>query len=95
MRSLHSNASCPDFSSQICDAYKSAKLKCLLHSATSYASFFQVGDEVAKGDTLVTLEAMKMEVAVPAPSAGKVAAVRVEASTLAQQGDVLVVLVPS
>jgi biotin carboxyl carrier protein len=55
----------------------------------------QVGDDVAKGDTLVTLEAMKMEVAVPAPSAGKVAAVRVEASTLAQQGDVLVVIVPS
>ena len=55
----------------------------------------QVGDEVAAGDTLVTLEAMKMEVAVPAPEAGKVAAVRVEASTLAQQGDVLVVIVPS
>ena len=54
---------------------------------------FQVGDEVAKGDALVTLEAMKMEVAVPAPSDGKVAAVRVEASTLAQQGDVLVVIV--
>ena len=55
----------------------------------------QVGDEVAKGDTLVTLEAMKMEVAVPAPAGGKVAAVRVEPSTLAQQGDVLVVIVPS
>ena len=50
---------------------------------------------MAKGDTLVTLEAMKMEVAVPAPEAGKVAAVRVEASILAQQGDVLVVIVPS
>jgi len=61
----------------------------------SLSVVLQVGDEVTKGDTLVTLEAMKMEVAVPAPSNGKVAAVRVEASALAQQGDVLVVIEPS
>ena len=55
----------------------------------------QVGDSVTEGQNLVTLEAMKMEVAVPAPAAGMVAAVRVEASQLAQQGDILVVIVPS
>lgn len=35
-----------------------------------------------------------MEVAVTAPVAGRVAAVRVEAGTLAQMGDVLAVVVP-
>lgn len=47
------------------------------------------------GQNLVTLEAMKMEVAVPAPQGGKVAAVRVQGSQLTQQGDVLVVILPS
>lgn len=36
---------------------------------------------------------VQMEVAVTAPTAGKVAAVRVEAGQLAQQGDVLAVIV--
>ena len=36
---------------------------------------------------------LQMEVAVTAPVAGKVAAVRVEVGTLAQQGDVLAVIV--
>lgn len=54
----------------------------------------QVGDEVKEGDVLMVLEAMKMEVAVAAPAAGKVAAIKVQPSTLTQQGDVLAVLVP-
>ena len=47
------------------------------------------------GQNLVTLEAMKMEIAVPAPAAGTVAAIKVKPSTLTQQGDVLVVILPN
>ncbi len=54
-----------------------------------------VGDMVTAGQTLVVLEAMKMEYPVTAPVAGKVLAVLVEGSTLTQQGDVLVVLEPA
>lgn len=50
---------------------------------------------VEAGQNLVTLEAMKMEIAVPAPAAGTVAALRVQGSQLTQQGDVLVVIVPN
>eukprot|EP00884_Botryococcus_braunii_P008296 jgi/Botrbrau1/17468/Bobra.0054s0055.1 len=53
------------------------------------------GDVVAKGQTLLVLEAMKMEFPVTAPADGKVLAVLVEPSALAHQGDVLVVLEPA
>lgn len=39
----------------------------------------KVGDEVAVGDTIAVLEAMKMENNVPAPTSGKVTAVHVAA----------------
>ena len=50
------------------------------------------GDEVQEGQTLVILEAMKMEYPLTAPHAGKVFEVMASASELAQQGDVLVTL---
>jgi urea carboxylase len=52
----------------------------------------KVGDEVQKGDTLVVLEAMKMESPVLAPVAGRVAAVPAEQGALAAAGQSLVVL---
>ncbi|KAK9905055.1 hypothetical protein WJX75_008745 [Coccomyxa subellipsoidea] len=55
----------------------------------------KVGDVVTKGQTLVVLEAMKMEYPITAPSSGQVKAVRVEASDLTQQGDVLLLIEPS
>jgi biotin carboxyl carrier protein len=55
----------------------------------------QVGDVVVKGQQLMTLEAMKMEVAVHAPCDGEVAALHFSTSQLAQQGDCLAVLVES
>jgi len=50
------------------------------------------GDEVTAGDAIGTIEAMKMEAAIAAPSAGTV--VRVAIGTVAQVegGDLLVVL---
>jgi acetyl/propionyl-CoA carboxylase alpha subunit len=47
------------------------------------------GDRVAAGQTLVLLEAMKMELAVSAPGDGTVSAVHVEAGQLVQGGAAL------
>jgi acetyl/propionyl-CoA carboxylase alpha subunit len=48
-----------------------------------------VGDAVKEGDTVVVLEAMKMELAVRAPMAGTVRAVNCKAGDLVQPGLVL------
>lgn len=53
------------------------------------------GDLVSGGQTLLVLEAMKMEFPVPAPTDGKVLAVLAEVGALAHQGDVLLVLEPA
>ncbi len=50
------------------------------------------GQQVAAGDTLVVLEAMKMETPVTAPVAGKVVAIKAKQSQLASSGATLVVL---
>lgn len=49
-----------------------------------------VGDTVAAGQTLVVLEAMKMEIRIPAPHAGRVAAVPVREGETVTRGQVLV-----
>lgn len=65
-------------------------------TATFTANVWEVlvkpGDEVEEGQTLVILEAMKMEYPMTAPHAGKVFEVMANASELAQQGDVLLTL---
>jgi len=50
------------------------------------------GEDVGENDTLVVLEAMKMEIEIKSPAAGKVAAVRVKAGEQVLAGQVLVVL---
>ncbi|MFC7575187.1 biotin/lipoyl-containing protein [Klenkia terrae] len=50
------------------------------------------GDEVAAGDTLATIEAMKMEAAITAPRAGSVSRVAIGAVQQVEGGDLLVVL---
>jgi pyruvate carboxylase len=50
----------------------------------------QPGDQVAKGQKLMTLEAMKMEATIYAERDGKIAQVLVKAGTPVQTGDLLV-----
>ena len=54
-----------------------------------------VGDEVAAGQVVCVLEAMKMENNVPADVAGTVAEVKVEAGQAVASGDVVVVITPA
>jgi biotin carboxyl carrier protein len=54
----------------------------------------EVGQEVAAGDVLVTLEAMKMELAIRAPRDGRVTAVGCREGEMVQQGVPLVELAP-
>jgi biotin carboxyl carrier protein len=56
------------------------------------AVLVSVGDAVAKGDVLVMLEAMKMELPVRAPRPGTVASVGCVAGELVQPGVPLVEL---
>ncbi len=52
-----------------------------------------VGDEVKRGAPLVTLEAMKMEIALAAPRDGRIAEIRHGVGDMVQQGEELVVFV--
>ncbi|ENJ8201383.1 sodium-extruding oxaloacetate decarboxylase subunit alpha [Vibrio cholerae] len=51
------------------------------------------GDEVAEGDVLLILEAMKMETEIRAPRAGVISAIEVNEGDAVQVGDALLVLV--
>jgi biotin carboxyl carrier protein len=61
-------------------------------TASVWTVSVQQGQEVAAGDTLLVLEAMKMETPVAAPCAGTVAVVKAVQSTLAPSGQLLVVI---
>ncbi len=50
----------------------------------------QVGQTLQPGDILLVLEAMKMETNITAPSAGKVAAIRVNQGDSVQAGQIVV-----
>jgi biotin carboxyl carrier protein len=50
------------------------------------------GDVVKPGEPMFVMEAMKMEMEVPAPGTGKVAEVRVKENDVVQAGQVLAVL---
>jgi oxaloacetate decarboxylase alpha subunit/pyruvate carboxylase subunit B len=52
----------------------------------------QVGDAVSKGETVVILEAMKMENALPAPADGTVKAINFSSGDSVAKGDVLCVI---
>ena len=52
------------------------------------------GDQVARGDTLVLLEAMKMELRIAAPRAGQVATVHCRPGAVVERGQRLVDLMP-
>ena len=50
------------------------------------------GNDVLVGQTVVTIEAMKMEAAITAPKAGTVQRIAVSATAQVEGGDLLVVL---
>jgi pyruvate carboxylase len=52
----------------------------------------EVGDTVSAGETIATIEAMKMEAAITAPKAGTVERVAVSATAQVEGGDLLVVV---
>ncbi len=52
----------------------------------------KVGDTVAEGDTVVTLEAMKMEMPVEAEEGGTVKEIHCEKGQTVKEGDTLVTL---
>jgi pyruvate carboxylase len=66
------------------------------HVAAPFAGVVTVGvaagDEVQAGQTVATIEAMKMEAAITAPKAGKVDRVAVSATAQVEGGDLLVVV---
>jgi pyruvate carboxylase len=66
------------------------------HVAAPFAGVVTVGvaagDEVQAGQTIATIEAMKMEAAITAPKAGKVSRVAVSATAQVEGGDLLVVV---
>ncbi|MDN3481703.1 pyruvate carboxylase [Arthrobacter sp. APC 3897] len=68
------------------------------HVAAPFAGAVTVtvkaGDEVAAGETVATIEAMKMEASITAPVAGKVARLAISAVEQVQGGDLLVVIEP-
>jgi biotin carboxyl carrier protein len=52
----------------------------------------KVGDEVEEDDTIVVMEAMKMEINVVAPAAGRVAEIRVAAGDSVDTDQVVAVI---
>jgi acetyl-CoA carboxylase biotin carboxyl carrier protein len=50
------------------------------------------GTHVKEGDTVVTIESMKMEMPIEAPKAGRVAEVRVEAGQFVNDGDIVALI---
>ena len=52
----------------------------------------EVGQEIEEGETVVTLESMKMEMPVDAEFGGKVADIKCSEGQAVKEGDVLVVL---
>jgi pyruvate carboxylase len=66
------------------------------HVAAPFAGVVTVAvsedDEVTAGQTLATIEAMKMEAAITAPKAGRVARIAVSATAQVEGGDLLMVV---
>jgi len=52
----------------------------------------QVGNRVAADDTILVVESMKMEIPISAPTAGRIAEIRVAEKDLVEEGQIVAVL---
>lgn len=65
---------------------------CAELSGNVFRILVAAGDQVAKGEQLMVLESMKMEIPVIAPAAGRVHVVNATQDAVVQEGDVVVQL---
>ena len=61
-------------------------------TATVWQVQVEVGQQIGRGEDLLVLESMKMEIPVPAPVAGTIAELRVAPEAMVQEGDLLAVI---
>ena len=61
-------------------------------SGTVWRIDIPVGGEVKEGESVVTLESMKMELPVEAPCAGRISALKVEKGQFVNEGDVVALI---
>lgn len=61
-------------------------------AGTVFKIMVKEGQDVLKGQTVVVLESMKMEIPVDSPGAGNVAALKVTEGDFVNEEDVLIVL---
>jgi biotin carboxyl carrier protein len=64
-------------------------------SGTIIEVSFSKGDMVEEGDTIIVMEAMKMEILAVAPCSGKIVEVRVKKDDLVGQDDLMAIIDPS
>jgi len=63
--------------------------------ASVHSILVEVGQQIAAGEILIILESMKMEIPVVVDSPGTVQELAVQVGDVVQEGDLLVVVVPS
>jgi biotin carboxyl carrier protein len=63
-------------------------------SGTIIEVAFSMGDMVGEGDTIVVMEAMKMEILAVAPCSGKVVEIRVKKDDVVGQDDLMAIIDP-
>ena len=64
-------------------------------SGTIIEVSFSKGDRVEEGDTIIVMEAMKMEILAVAPCSGKIVEVRVKKDDVVGQDDLMAIIDPS
>jgi biotin carboxyl carrier protein len=64
-------------------------------SGTVIEVSFSVGDMVGEGDTIIVMEAMKMEILAVAPCSGKIVEIRVKKDDVVGQDDLMAIIDPS
>ena len=64
-------------------------------SGTIIEVAFSKGDMIEEGDTIIVMEAMKMEIIAVAPCSGKIVEIRVKRDDVVGQDDLMVIIDPS